>query len=92
MAATNLEEGFPSGYKFEDGLVYGMRVEGLFEIKYHSPKDRNALTGMGQYRLGILINQASEDPAVKVILLHGGKYYGSGNNLKALAKGLTGDE
>jgi enoyl-CoA hydratase/carnithine racemase len=39
-----------------------------------------------------LIDKASEDPTVKVILLHGGKYYGSGNNLKGLMKGLAGDE
>ena len=92
MPATKPDEGFPPGYKFDDGIVYGMRVEGLFEIKFHSPKDRNAITGMGQRRLGILINQASQDPAVKVILLHGGKYYGAGNNLKGLMKGLEGDE
>jgi hypothetical protein len=47
QASSKLDEDFPAGYKFEDGIVYGMRVEGLFEIKFHSPKDKNALTGIG---------------------------------------------
>jgi len=33
-------EPFPEGYTFdkEGGIVYGKRVEGLFEIKMHRPK------------------------------------------------------
>ena len=40
-------EALPEGYKLEHGVAYGMRMPGLFEIKFHSPKNRNALTADG---------------------------------------------
>ena len=32
----------PTGFRLEDGVAYGSRVPGLFEIKIHRPKFRNA--------------------------------------------------
>ena len=37
--------------------------------------------------MGKLINDAQSDTNIKVILLHGGKYFSSGNNIQVLAKG-----
>ena len=31
-----------------------------------------------------MINNAQNDPKIKVILIHGGKFYSSGNDLKPL--------
>lgn len=39
-----------------------------------------------------IINAAQKDDSIKVILLHGGKYYSSGNDLKALMKGGSNPE
>ena len=80
-----IEQDFPAGYQFKDGLVYGSRVPGVLEIKFHNPKLRNALTGPTQETLGNLINAAQDNKEIKVIVLHGGKFYSSGNDLKALA-------
>lgn len=33
----------PAGFKVEDGVAYGSRVAGLFEIKFHG-ENRNAMT------------------------------------------------
>jgi enoyl-CoA hydratase/carnithine racemase len=62
-----------------------MRLEGLFEIKFHTPKTRNALTGTAQSVLARIIPEASADKKVKCILIHGGTYYGAGNDLAILA-------
>jgi hypothetical protein len=43
MEKKNTVEDLPPGYKLEHGIAFGMRVPGLFEIKFHTPKDRNAI-------------------------------------------------
>lgn len=76
------------GFKLEEGIAFGSRQPGLFEIKFHSP-NKNALTKEGQEKLGELFTRASKDPETKVVLIHGGKYYGSGNNLKILMQWVS---
>jgi enoyl-CoA hydratase/carnithine racemase len=50
----------------------------------HRPKQRNAI-GIDQYKkLGELFAFASKDENTKVVLLHGGSYFCSGNDLSAL--------
>ena len=60
----------------------------MFEIKFHSPKDRNALTGQAQALLTKLFTIVNDDKNIKCVVIHGGKYYGSGNNLKILANNI----
>ena len=48
---------------------------------------RNASTGAGQLLMSKIITAAQTDEKVKVILIHGGKYFSSGNDLKALMAG-----
>lgn len=73
----------PAGYVNECNLIYGKRKShpGLFEIKFHNPKRKNAIGTDPERRLGELVKQAGEDDEVKVILLHGGNYFSSGNDL-----------
>lgn len=78
-----LDQDLPDGFKLEDGIAYGSRVAGLFEIKFHS-ENKNALTVEGSAVLARLLSAASSDVTVKCVLLHGGRYFGSGNNLKVL--------
>ena len=63
-------------------------MQGLYEIKFHSA-NRNALSPEGQKTMARLFTEASADPTVKCVLLHGGKYYGSGNNIKVLIDWVT---
>ena len=65
-----------------------MRVPGLLEIKYHNPKIRNAINGASQLRMSRLINEAQDNPDIKVILVHGGLFYSSGNDISALTKNV----
>ena len=77
----------PEGYQCKDGIAWGTRVPGLLEIKFHSMKTRNASRSSQHLMMSQIINAAQKDEKIKVILLHGGKYYSSGNDLKALMKG-----
>lgn len=54
---------------------------GLFEIKFHNPAKKNAIGLEPEAKLTKLIEQCQEDEDVKVILLHGGRYFSSGNDL-----------
>jgi len=38
------EEFYPPDFKLEYGLVWGFRIPYLLEIKFHSPKNKNAIT------------------------------------------------
>ena len=55
---------------------------------------KNAVTGPGQLKMGSLINAAQNDPTVKVIFIHGGLFYCSGNELAILTDivKMSGDE
>ena len=78
----------PEGYKLNTNIIYGKRAShpGLFEIKLHSPKNRNAISYPMQLKLAALLKEAEADEDVKCILLHGGKYYSSGNDLSMFLK------
>jgi enoyl-CoA hydratase/carnithine racemase len=67
-------------------------MAGLFEIKLHRPKQRNAI-GIAQYKkLGELFAFASKDENTKVVILHGGSYFCSGNDLSALVAGAASSD
>ena len=85
---TNL----PEGYKLEDQIIYGMKKShpGLFEIMIHNPKKRNAIGTPPELKIGDLHIKADKDPNIKVILLHGGRYFSSGNDLSMFMK-MGGD-
>ena len=78
----------PAGFKLEDGVAYGSRAPGLFEIKIHRPKFRNATNAACNIKMGECWKAASEDPNVKLIVVHGGKFFSSGNDLGALGQSV----
>ena len=82
-----MAEKIPDGFVLEDQLIFGMRAShpGLFEIKIHNLKKRNAIAGIPEKRLTDLINSAQDNEDIKVILLHGGRFFSSGNDLGAFA-------
>ena len=88
-----MTENFPKGFVLSDQLVYGMRSPGLFEIKIHNPTKRNAIASIPELKLTELINAAQDNEAIKVILLHGGRFFSSGNDLSAFADSfkISGD-
>lgn len=82
--AATQDEPLPAGFKVQDGVAWGSREEYLLEIKFHNSKRKNATTGPGQFLISKLINDAQNDEKVKVILIHGGKFFSSGNDLSLL--------
>ena len=81
----------PEGFVIEEQLCFGMRKShpGLFEIKIHNPSKKNAIGTPPERKLYELINAAQEDENIKVILLHGGNFFSSGNDLSMFAKKMT---
>lgn len=77
----------PTGFTVTDGIAVGKRATGLLEIVFFNPKKRNASNGKSHIQMANAINSAQADPDVKVILLHGGFYFSSGNDISALAAG-----
>ena len=71
----------PDGYTVKDHLVFGSRVPGLLEIKFHNPGKRNAITTASNLLLVNLLENAQKDESIKVIFLHGGLFYGAGTVL-----------
>lgn len=61
-------------------------MPGLLEISYWNLKSKNAVTAEGQRVMGRLIQAAQDDKNIKVIFIHGGLFYCSGNELKVLAE------
>ncbi len=56
-------------------------------------KRKNSVNGKGQLKMARLINAAQNNEEIKVIFIHGGLFYNSGNDLSALAEmGSTDDE
>ena len=78
-----MTEDLPPGFQVEEGIAWGSRAEGMLEIKFHMPKKLNTITGLGQRKLGNLVDAAQNDPNVKVIFVHGGTNYTAGNDLSA---------
>lgn len=62
-----------------------MRYPHVMEFKFNTPHNKNATTADCLEQLARLINEAQTNDDVKVILLHGGKFFSSGNDLKHLA-------
>ena len=83
------KEPLPEGYSLKDGIAWGYRVPGLLEIKYHSPKTKNALTGYGQKQVAELLTAVNKDEKIKCVLFHGGRFYSAGNDLSALTGYVT---
>lgn len=83
----------PEGFQYANRTLWGMRKShpGLFEIKYHIPKRSNSMNGESMWQVAQLIKSVQDDENVKVILLHGGKFYSSGNDLTAFSGMLTDD-
>jgi len=54
---------------------------GLLEVIIYNPKKKNAIGTPPEKMIGDIIKQASDDTNVKVILIHGGRFYSSGNDL-----------
>ena len=82
----------PLGYKLEHGIAWGSREKGLLEISYFNHKRKNSVTGEGQMKMARLIEAAQSDVNIKVILIHGGLYYCSRNDLSALAQSGSMEE
>ena len=79
----------PPGYQVKEDVAFGSRVEGLLEIMFYKPKMKNAMNGATHDLMCELITKAQDDKKIKVILIHGGKFFGSGNDIAALA-GMAG--
>lgn len=81
----------PEGYTVKDCLCYGSRVPGMLEIKFHNPTKRNASNAESQLLMARLVENAQTDENIKVIFIHGGLFYNSGNDISRLASG-TGEK
>ena len=77
----------PEGFTVKDGIATGKRAPGVLEIVFFNPKKRNASNGQAHMVMADAINAAQVDEEVKVILIHGGFYFSSGNDISALAAG-----
>ena len=86
MTSKKTAPTLPEGYKTKEGVAWGSRVPGLLEISFWNLKQKNSVTPIGQYTIGRVINDAQNDENVKVIFIHGGLFYGSGNDLKLLSR------
>lgn len=67
-------------------------MPGLLEISYWNHKRKNAVTGDGQRVMGRLIQAAQNNKEIKVIFIHGGLFYCSGNELSKLANSYSMEE
>jgi len=74
--------------------MWGMRPShpGLLEIKIHNPKKMNAIGTPPEMRIAEIVTAAQTDDNVKVILLHGGSFFSSGNDLSMFMKPMTDEE
>ena len=84
----------PQGLSCSDGLIYGSRPThpGLFEIKYHNPKRKNAISLVTQKKFAELVNAANENDSIKVILVYGSKdMFSSGNDISVFMEADTDD-
>ena len=75
----------PEGFQYKERTVWGMRKThpGLLEIKIHFPPRKNAVNGESMLLVANIINEAQKDKNVKCIMLHGGRFFSSGNDLMA---------
>ena len=89
-----MSEDIPNGYKLQHGIAWGSRKPGVLEIKFHTPKKRNVISGQAQMLLARLVEHAQNDTSIKVIFFHGGTFYTAGNDLSVFleSSGLSEDE
>jgi enoyl-CoA hydratase/carnithine racemase len=93
QSGIKMTQNMPEGFVLQDQMIYGMRKEypGLFEMKIHNPKKKNAIASIPELKMKELVLAAQDNEDIKVILLHGGSFYSSGNDLslfgEAFAKG-----
>lgn len=80
---------YPKNFIEEAYLIYGMRTEGLLEIKFHYPKRKNAWTAETNLKLIEILRNANKDEQVKCVLIHGGEFYSSGNDLSGFGKAMA---
>lgn len=75
----------PEGFQVKEGIAWGSRHEGLLEISIWNMKKKNSITSGSQNQIGKIVTGAQKDENVKVILVHGGLSFCSGNDLSKLA-------
>ena len=66
-------------------------MEGVLEIKFHDYKARNSFTLESYQQFGMLVDLAQFDSSVRVIFVHGGKFFSSGAKLTDERSLLTGE-
>lgn len=73
----------PEGFQYKERTLWGMRKShpGLLEIKIHFPQRRNSVNGESMMVIRDIITKAQTDRNVKVIMIHGGKFFSSGLDL-----------
>ena len=94
MAKKDPNPPLPKGFEAEHGIAWGSRAPGLLEIVYYNMKRKNSVTGEGQMKMCRLVEAAQTNDEIKVIFIHGGLFYSSGNDLSVLAgsQSLEGEE
>ena len=68
-------------------LIYGLHPEGIFEIKIHDPKKKNAFFLKTMQKFAELFDYANKDDNVKCVVLHGGENFSAGNDVAAFEIG-----
>lgn len=84
----------PAGYQAKNNIVWGMKQShpGLLEIAISNSKKKNAIGIKEEETMTEVIKSAQTDDNVKVILLHGGRFFSSGNDLSAFFTAKTEEE
>lgn len=61
-------------------------------MKYHNPKKRNASTGETSKVTAEIMKFVTSNDDVKIVVIHGGSFFSSGNDLSAFSAGfMSGD-
>lgn len=74
-------------FKYESKLIYGLHPEGIFEIKIHDPKKKNAVFKKSMTKMAELLEFASKSEEVKCVVVHGGEIFTVGNDVEAFQIG-----
>ena len=58
-----MTQNMPEGFVLEDQMIYGMRKEypGLFEMKIHNPKKKNAIASIPELKMKQLVEAAQDN-------------------------------
>ncbi|CDW76444.1 enoyl-delta isomerase mitochondrial-like [Stylonychia lemnae] len=75
-------------FKQVGNLFHGIHPNGVQEIKFNNPGKKNAIDMEDLLKLADLFNDANNNDQVRVVLIHGGSYYSSGNDLSIFMKKL----